>query len=190
LPPDNSEKDPLVNQSLAGIYFISAILLILVFGWSLYDELFGLRPWKDYERLFVGHYRAFLQKEIPKQRAREKAVQESPEYQAMKKQLEDLQASIKPQMADLRRQISFLDDQLQAVMDRATDARARVTSQLYQIEHTSARGEKESLLQNLDMFKRGPFVVHLPTEDGNGKTTKKSYDYEQLQTEFRMRRAS
>ncbi len=184
MPPDNSEKDPLVNQSLAGIYFISAILLILVFGWSLYDELFGLRPWKDYERLFVGHYRAFLQKEIPKQRAREKAVQESPEYQAMKKQLEDLQASIKPQMADLRRQISFLDDQLQAVMDRATDARARVTSQLYQIEHTSARGEKESLLQNLDMFKRGPFVVHLPTEDGNGKTTKKSYDYEQLQAEF------
>ena len=85
--PDAPDKDPVVSQSLAQIYFVSAILLIVTFGWSLYDEFFHLRPWKRYQREFVRHYRTFLQKEIPKQKSAEKAIVESPEFLALKRQM-------------------------------------------------------------------------------------------------------
>ena len=48
------ERDPIVSQSLSGPLLISAFLLVVTVAWSLYDELYGQRPWKDYQKRFVG----------------------------------------------------------------------------------------------------------------------------------------
>ena len=180
--PENPEKDPVVSQSLARIYLVSAILLIVVFGWSLYDESLGLRPWKDYERTFARRYHAFLTREIPKQKAAQEAIFKSPEYQAIARQLKDLETSTRPQLTDVQHQVAVIDQQLQAVMDVATDARARVTAEIYDIEHTSNQGRKQSLQVGLDKFEQGPFVVRLA--EPTGQTERKSYTYDELQAEF------
>ncbi len=182
--PENPEKDPVVSQSLVTIYLIAAVLLMGTFGWSLYDEFVQLRPWKNYQRDFVRRYRAFLVKEIPKQRAAVKALVESPEYQSMERQLKELETGVKLQMAEVQRRSPLLDQQLQAVMDVATDKRAWVTSQIWIIEHTSSPGNKQSLQRKLDKFKQGPFLVVVTSSDGSDKIEKKTYTFDELQAEF------
>ena len=46
---------------------ISSVLLMLTLVWALYNEFFGLRPWKSYQREFARRYHSFLLKQIPKQ---------------------------------------------------------------------------------------------------------------------------
>ena len=72
--PDSPDKDPVVSQSLAVYLLIVSVLLLITLWWSLYDEFFGLRPWKEHQRAFVQRYGAFLRKQIPIQRAKEKTI--------------------------------------------------------------------------------------------------------------------
>ena len=59
LPPD----DPVTSRPMAGIILISAFLLMLTVGWSLYDEFFGLRPWRSYQTQFSKAYTTYLDKQ-------------------------------------------------------------------------------------------------------------------------------
>src|SRR5207237_1273389 len=88
MPPDTPDRDPVTSQSLSRLLLISALLLVAALAWALYDEFFGLRPWKNYQRDFVGKYSAFLKKEKPKQEAAERAIRATPEYQALQQQLD------------------------------------------------------------------------------------------------------
>lgn len=83
--PEAPDKDPVQGQSLASYLLIASLLLVICLGWALWDEFFGLRPWKAYQRRFVRHYTAFLNKQIPAQRKRETEIRESAEFQASSK---------------------------------------------------------------------------------------------------------
>ncbi len=52
----DQEKDPVVNSSLGVPLVISSALLLLSLGWGLYDEIWGIRPWKTYQAEFVKLY--------------------------------------------------------------------------------------------------------------------------------------
>lgn len=175
------EKDPIVSDSMAGIFLISVLALMVVFTWSLYNEFFGLRPWKSYQEAFIERYGAYLRKQIPQQEAAEKAILSSPEYTKLNTELTSLQATVKPQLADVQKQIAYTQDELQAVMDVSTDARARATAEVWSIEHTSG-SEKRSLKADLASFEKGPFVVRMPTPDG--KINPMPLDYDALQAKF------
>jgi len=49
----DQEKDPVVHSSLSKPLFISSALLVLSMVWGLYDEAYGIRPWKGYQARFV-----------------------------------------------------------------------------------------------------------------------------------------
>ena len=66
------DRDPVVFASLSSYLLVASLLLVLSLVWALYDEFFGLRPWKDYQREFKSRYIAFLEKRIPEQEAAEK----------------------------------------------------------------------------------------------------------------------
>ena len=80
MPPEAPDRDPIVGQSLSKLLLISALLMVLSLGWALYDEFYGLRPWKAYQQDFIVKYTAFLKKQKPKQEAAEKAIKTSPGY--------------------------------------------------------------------------------------------------------------
>ena len=44
--PSVDEKDPVVAQSLSALIVVFSLLLILSLVWAVYDEIYGLRPWK------------------------------------------------------------------------------------------------------------------------------------------------
>ncbi len=56
--PDN---DPIVTKSYAAHYMIAVALLTASLLWALYDEAYGMRPWKAYQHESKQRYSAFLQ---------------------------------------------------------------------------------------------------------------------------------
>ncbi|MFN2597289.1 MAG: hypothetical protein ABR563_08905, partial [Pyrinomonadaceae bacterium] len=50
--PEAPAADPIVSRSTSGVLLICALLLMASLGWALYDEVYGLRPWKGYQREF------------------------------------------------------------------------------------------------------------------------------------------
>lgn len=181
--PETPEKDPVVSQSLAGYVLIAALLLIVTLGWALYDEFFGLRPWKTYQRRFVSLYTRYLQKQIPKQRAGEKEIRESAEFQAREQKLKALEDSVAPQVKAIDDRAALVEQRLAAVTVEYTDRRADVASRIYQIEHTSSMAGKQSIQRSREKFERGPFVVRA-TNIETGKVEKVSYTYAELEEEF------
>ncbi len=177
-------QDPVVASHLSGYLLIASLLLVLSLAWALYDEFFGLRPWKNYEREFQRRYIAYLHEQIPKQRAAEKALRESSEYQALAQKVKDLEESIKGTAGDIDRQVAHIDARLDLVTGEFTDKRAYVSSRIYRIEHTSSPRSQRSQQAALNEFERGPFRLELPTLDGSGKVERVSYNFDQLQDEF------
>ena len=51
--PDVPEQDPIADRSLSVPLLVTALLLMLTLIWSLYDELLGQRPWKQYQKDYV-----------------------------------------------------------------------------------------------------------------------------------------
>ena len=70
--PETHSDDPILSRSLSVAILVSAFLLLLTVAWSLYDEIYGLRPWRSHQRRFASVYSAYLEKTIPQQAQREK----------------------------------------------------------------------------------------------------------------------
>ena len=139
---------------------ISSVLLLLTLWWSLYDEFFGLRPWKDYQRAFVQHYGAFLRKQVPVQRTKEKAIENSPDYMALKQKLGDIEKEIAPKLQELDAKAAQVDARTAAVLNLLTTARAYVGSQIYIIEHTSSRGKQAIASERPRCLRARPLPGH------------------------------
>jgi cytochrome c551/c552 len=180
--PDTPKKDPVTTSSLGTLLVISSALLMLTLVWALYNEFFGLRPWKSYQREFARRYHSFLLKQIPKQKAAEKEILESAEYQQLDQQLKTLEAQVKDQTEESDKQIAILDARFSALTETFTTARAYVATQVYQIEHTSLDGQP-SLQKRLAKYEAGPFELALPSLP-DGRRVKGSYTFQQLQEEF------
>ncbi|HZP02131.1 MAG TPA: hypothetical protein VFD30_17730 [Terriglobia bacterium] len=183
--PETPDRDPVVSQSLALYLLIAALLLVLSLGWALYDEFFGLRPWKDYQRVFVERYASFLAREIPRQRAAEKVLENSAEYQSLKQQWADLQKTVTPQIKEINRQSALVEDRTNAVLNVLTTARAYVGSEVYLIEHISNPRSKAARSNRLEKYKKGPFEVRLPGGPG-GRDETLRLTFDQLENEFAL----
>ncbi len=176
--PDAPEKDPVVSRSLAGYFVVAALFLVITLGWSLYDEFYGLRPWKAYERRFASLYTSLLKKKIPEQQKAEKAIEDSAEYKALQKEFKDEQEAVAPKLKQIHEQTAAIDAKIEAVLGTLTNERARVGSMIYVAEHTAEGPGRKSLEHNLDEYKKGPFVLAGPPYNG------KSFTFEEMESEF------
>lgn len=82
------ENDPIVTKSYAPHYMIAVALLTATLLWALWDEAFGMRPWKAYQHVWKDRYTAFLKSAHSKSDASEKEVQGSSDYQKLKQNLD------------------------------------------------------------------------------------------------------
>ncbi len=182
--PESPDKDPVVSQSLAGYLLVAAILLILTLGWALYNEFYGLRPWKEYQREFARRYAVFLKKEIARQSAQQKRLESSSDYQKLQQQLADLQKQVEPKLRELDADSEAIETRSNAVLARLTDARGYVGQQIYIIEHTGSASHKKSLQTELAKFEEGPFVLDLPPDTPGGQHETRKFTFDELQAEF------
>jgi len=174
------ERDPIVSRSTSGIMLISALLLIGVLAWALYDEAYGQRPWKKAQQEFIARYTRYLNSIKGKAGQTEKEVKDSAEYEQLAEDVKAANEKVAPRKEEIKNEIKKIDDKLAAVTDPFQNARGQITVINYQIE-TASDSKKASLRQKAEQKKSEKIPVYLPADDGSGKTTKQEYNFTQLQ---------
>jgi len=186
--PEPQSDDPIQNSSLGGIILISSFLLLLTVAWSLYDEFYGLRPWRSYQGRFAKAYAQYVKKEIPKQRTAEKVIRESAEYQKLDQQAKAADEAAKPRLREIEKESNYIDRRLAALTDTFQTARGKVTALVYNMELAPAgSSSRKSRFATVEKAKQELYSVDLPTPDGRIETKKLNYD--QLEAEFNALKA-
>ena len=171
-------NDPIVTRSYAAHYMIATLLLMATLLWALWDEAFGMRPWKDYQHVWKERYSAFLKTARSKSATSQKEVEDSPDYQKLKQNLDQATQAATPHIRDLQKQIGDLNAKVLAVQSVFTDRRAYVNALTYQIETASSQSSKQSIQNDLKKYKDEKATVEYP--DGS----KQSYNFEDLEKTY------
>ncbi len=75
------DDDPIVSKSLAPHYVIAVLVLMATLFWALWDEDFGQRPWKNFQKEWKDRYSTFLKNARSQSNASQKDVESAPEQQ-------------------------------------------------------------------------------------------------------------
>jgi cytochrome c551/c552 len=180
LPPD----DPVTSRPMAGVVLISVFLLMLTVSWSLYDEFYGLRPWRSYQAEFSKVYSSYLEKQYQKRKADEQKFYATPEYQKLLADVKAAHEAARAKDQEIGQQIELLDRQRAAMTDMFQLARGLVGSLTYQLEQIDEKNKsaKEAKLKELNEAKAQTYEVNWPVEGGKVVPTK--YNYQQLNDLF------
>lgn len=176
LPPD----DPIVNRPLAGLVLISAFILMLTVAWSLYDEFYGLRPWRRYQAEFSNVYSSYLAKQYQQRRSDEQKLYSSPQYEKLMADIKSATDSTRSTDQQIGQKVDLLDRQRAAMTDAFQTSRGLVGSLTYQLEQIDERDKsaKDSKLKDLNEAKAKTYEVAWPVE--GGKVEQRQFNYDQL----------
>jgi len=179
------ENDPVVTQSLSLPLLIGTILLMLSLIWAIYDEIYGLRPWKEYQHRFVQRYSQFLKRLKPQQAALEKAVRRSEQFHKLEDALRDSEKAIASRNGEIDNELRQIDRELAAVTDTFAVARSEISSLVYKVEVSSSPKEKESFNQEIEKAKKRRLSLNLPAADDSGKAQRSDLTYDELEGKFK-----
>ena len=181
--PEVPSNDPILSRSLSGAILISSFLLVLSLAWALYDEMFGLRPWRSYQRRFAAVYAQYLKKEIPKQKKALDDLVASAEYQRLNNAYRAAFDAAEPEVTKIDDATKFVNLQLSDITDAFTTARGKVQALTYQVElepvGTGPRKKREADVADAEKEK---YSVELHSRDG--KTENKQLDFRELEKMF------
>jgi cytochrome c551/c552 len=172
------EDDPLVQKSMASWYVIALVILMASLFWALWDEDFGQRPWKAYQREWKERYSTYLKTARSTSAQSEKDVEGNSEYQKLKQDYERLTQQTAARTREINDQLHILSAKILAVQNVFTDRRAYVNALTYDIETTTSASSKQSKLKDLEKYEQRTAVVEYP--DGS----KASYTYPKLEETY------
>ena len=155
---------------------------MLTVAWSMYQEMFGLRPWRSYQERFIKVYSKYLKDAEKPQRAKEDAIRNSAEFKQLSAAADAAQKEAEPRLAELRKQMAFVDRRTAALQDTFVTERARVTALVYHAETAQSAGSRKSREEDVEEARKAPHKLELPTANGGTETV--TYTYPQLEAEF------
>ena len=179
--------DPVLNRSLGRILLISSLLMIVSLLWALYDETYGLRPWKDYQKQFVSLYSRHLRRIQPTQTRAEQAVRQSAEYRKLSDAVTQAEESIAPRISDLDRETNrIVGRRLSVITEPFAITRSEIAALIYQIETSTSPSEKEALQRQIDAIKAREVTLRLASANGPGEVVEKEerFNFDQMEAEF------
>jgi len=165
---------------MAGLVLVSAFILMLTVAWSLYDEFYGLRPWRKYQGEFSSAYSTYLDKQYQQRKTDEQKFYATPTYVKMAADIKAATDAARAQDQQIGQQIDLLDRQRAAMTDSFTNSRGLVGSLAYQLEQIDEKDKsaKESKLKDLNEAKAQTYDVVWPVE--GGKVEPRKFNYDQL----------
>ena len=176
------EEDPITSRSLATPIAVFSLLLILSLFWALYDEVWGLRPWINYQNEFVEQYREILQDRKPDRREEEQQIYASEGYQHLQGLLEEADSEIKSELGEIEKEEDLVLAKLAALTTLFTTERSRIQAKIYELE-TASEGSQESLGSELKEMQETVFTLEIP-QDLDGTNTTENLNFAQLEEEF------
>ena len=172
------DDDPIVSKSLAPHYVVAVILLMATLFWALWDEDFGQRPWKNFQREWKNRYSSFLKTARSQSNASQTDVEAASEFKAVKLSYEQANQSAAPRAKEINEKLRELSGKILAVQNVFTDRRAYVNASTYDIETETSNSAKQRKLRNLDAYKQEVTTVEYP--DGS----RQKYSFPQLEETY------
>ena len=146
--------------------FIWSALLLLSLGWALYDEIYGIRPWKNYEARFATVYTRYLRSVRPREAGFEKQIKAAPDYQKLDRDMRAAEQSVIQKVAEIDRKVNQeLVPRTLALNDPFQEVRSHIGALTYEIETTSSESSKNSLREEIEKLKKEVHGVKLPGSD-------------------------
>jgi cytochrome c2 len=172
----DQEKDPVVHSSLSKPLVISSVLLVLSMAWGLYDEVYGIRPWKGYQARFVKLYSRYLKTAAGGEADVERRIKASADYQKLDAAMRDAERAALPAASAIDRQINLeLVPKILALNDPFQEVRSHIGSLTYEIEVSHSDSAKVSLRKQIEELRAEKHEVALPGESG-----KRSMDFQAM----------
>ncbi|MBI3653942.1 MAG: c-type cytochrome [Acidobacteria bacterium] len=175
---DAPPPDPIAERSFSLPLVISALLLVVVMVWSMYDEVIGQRPWKAYQKDFVAKYTSYLEKVQAKQGKSERELKASAEYQELEQKYQDEEAKAKPRVAEINARIQKIDVQLADITPQFQDTRAWIAAKTFNLENTP-EASRPSLRNAIANKKQEQNNVKIHRDAGQTET--KSMNFTELE---------
>jgi cytochrome c2 len=165
------EKDPVVSSSLSKQLFIWSALLLLSLGWGLYDEVYGIRPWKSYEARFAKVYTHYLRGVRPREARFENEIKASPDYKKLDVEMQGAEKAVISKIAVIDRQVNqVLVPRSLALNDPFQEVRGHIGALTYQIEIATSESSKDSMRKQIEELKKEVHTVKLPLPNGSVET--------------------
>jgi len=181
--PEGPAPDPITSVSTSSIMLVCALLLTGVTVWSLYDEVYGMRPWKGYQQSYVQRFDRYLRRLQKRGFKSEKEVKDSAEYQRLDAEAKAARAEVQPQLDEKDRRVNVINAQLDAISDAFQNRRGHITVAAYKIE-TSTEKDKKKLRDEVAEMKNEKSVIQMPADDGSNRTVRTEFNFDQLQAKY------
>jgi cytochrome c551/c552/uncharacterized coiled-coil DUF342 family protein len=176
MSPQDQDKDPVIHHSYSKHLVIWSALLVVTLGWALYDEIYGIRPWKSYQARFETLYARFLRNASTGESAVEKQIRSSPEYRQLDTQMQAAEKSVVAQTAAIDKEINeVITPRIQTLNDPFQELRSHIGALTYQIEISNSESTKNSLRKQIEEIKQETRSVLLP-----GEAQKRVYKFDQM----------
>lgn len=175
-------SDPIADRSMSGPLLIAALVMIGTLVWSLYDEIWGQRPWKNYQAEFVDTYTTYLNKIKRTQTGETKKLEETEEYQSLDAAYKDAVSSAKEEVADLNKQIGLINQKLSDITEKFQDTRAWIAAKTYLVETAGSESKKNSIRSDIDDRRKQKVDVALTND--NGVKEDKEFTFNELESMY------
>src|SRR6185295_167587 len=117
--------------------FIWSALLLLSLGWALYDEVYGIRPWKSIQARFAKVYTRYLRSVGPHEATFENQVKASAEYKKLDGEMLAAEKAVSAKVAEIDHEVNqVLVPRILALNDPFQEVRSHIGALTYQIETT------------------------------------------------------
>src|SRR5262249_6817198 len=167
--------------SMSGLLMVFSIFLIVTLIWALYDEVYGQRPWKSYQKEFVQLYSQYLEKIKPTQSEQEQAIRDSDEYKKMDDEANAAESAATPRLKEIAARISIIDAQLADVSPPFQDLRAKIAALQYKEDVTESAGGKDSIRTQIEEVKAEQSTVNVHRDATSDETDARKVNFAQLQ---------
>ena len=159
----DQEKDPVVHSSLSKPLFIWSVVLVLSMIWGLWDEVYGIRPWKGYQARFEKLYARYLDELRTPEAQRETQIKASPQYKQLDAAMRAAEAQAAPQAKVNTDKVNELTPKILALNDPFQEVRSHIGSLTYQIE-VGSESSKQGLREDIVKLKAEVHKVSIPGE--------------------------
>jgi hypothetical protein len=179
-------KDPITTKSLSGPLLAVGFILLLVLAWALYQEEYGLRPWRSYQRRFAAAYAPYLDKQIAKRKADEAALRNDPEWQKLQAAVAAAEKAAESQRRALDVQAALVEQQRESILTAFQTDRSLVGALTYDYETVPSTpayaADKKVRYEEMINARKKPWKIDWPAAEG--KIVERYLDYNQLNGEF------
>ncbi|HEV2862986.1 MAG TPA: c-type cytochrome [Pyrinomonadaceae bacterium] len=182
-PPSGPAPDPVTSKSTSGVVLVCALLMTAVLAWALWDEVYGMRPWKGYQQSFAKRYDRYLKRLQRRGFKSEEEVRQSAEYQRLDAEAKAAREASRAERERIDQRVASIDRRLGAISEPFQDRRGHITVASYRVE-TADEHDRQDLKRDLEKMKADKSTVYVPADGPGSRAEKREMSFGELEAMY------